>query len=229
MEKKSEVSGVVKQEVLDRITLELNSYKRKTEVLASLIEHMDMQRKGMENTVNLLEECQMRNSVVITGLLTDKKITKCIQQVDEFLSNMEVVIIDCFKLVVGEDKPVVITLESIQQKIRLFQGMANFKKLFTKENKQTVFINDYQPAGKCEQSIREKSIYRANEVDQSSKEEMELTRRGLKIKGSVYQRKLTAPDATKVLSYDKSEFANICDMVLDKGNIYSRLTMHTCI
>ena len=82
---------------------------------------------------------------------------------------------------------------------------------------QTFFINDFLPAEMKEQRRREREIFRANELDQSSKIKMTVGRGGLSIEGEQYEKKVKAPEAIKVLSYPDKELNEICAMKVNKG------------
>ena len=201
---------------------EFQEYKLKTDLLFSIVERLGCVTTELLNRIDTMEMRGMRKSIVIGGLKTDNRILKCIQQIEAFILNelgMETTIIDCFKLGFGENKPVVITVDSLQQKIKLFQSMDKYRKgkKLLKED-ITVYLSDFLPPESKETKRREREIFKKNEQDQSTGIDMNLTKNGLEIQGTQFVRKVTAPDSTKILSYQEEHLNKICNMKLMGGD-----------
>ena len=205
----------------NNIQEELNQYKAKTETLISVVERMGCVHQELQKRVEIMELRSMRKSVVISGLHTDNRIMKCILQVENFILKelgLEVTIIDCFKLGIGETKPVVFTLETLQEKTKIYQMMDKYRKAKALAKQEvTISISDFMPAELKEQKRRERDIYKTNERDQSTKISMNLTRTGLEIQGEKYEKRVVAPDSTKVLSYTEEQLSRICKLKLQHG------------
>ena len=175
---------------------DIGKNKMQLEILTSVMKFMGMKQAGLQEKLEMLEERNMRRSIVITGLETSDKVVRCIQQVDQFLAEtfrVKVVIIDCFKMGLGSEKPVIVTVENIQQKTKIFQVMSIYGKQFDKFNRQTIFINDFLPVEKKERKRKQREIVKCNEQDQSSKLTMSIERGGLKINGEMYQPRIQPP------------------------------------
>ena len=117
-------------------------------------------------------------------------------------------------------KPVVITVDSLQQKIKLYQLMDKYRKEKKRIKEEvSIFMSDFLPAEVKEQRRREREIYKANEGDQSTSVPMNITRFGLEIEGNKYQKKVVSPDSTKVLSYSEQHLEKICNTKLLCGEV----------
>ena len=167
--------------------------------------------------LNILEHRGMRRSVVITGLNTDEKMAKSIELVEKFVAEtleIEANIVDMFKLGVGRDKPVVLTLESMRHKSNLFQAIQGYNK----ENEDSgIFVSDYLPAETNERRRREKEIFKDNEKNQTSKVQMTMDRSGLKIQGQYYEKKIQPPKATDILKCNKQQIGEVFNLSTPAG------------
>ena len=94
----SEIAGLKK---------ELLQYKRRSEVMTGVVDHLGEIIDGIEKKVNTIDFRSMKRHMIIQGLETDAKILKCIMQVQHFLEHVldiEINIVDCFKLGAGSWK-----------------------------------------------------------------------------------------------------------------------------
>ena len=204
---------------------EVTQYKKKTEVLTSVVESLGNNQTEITNRLDMMELRGMKNSIVINGLRTDNKTLKCVEQVRQFISQEleeEVTITDCFKLGMGERKPVVIAVQSFMQKTMLYQAMDKYRKYCEEaEVDQEVYMSDYLPAEMKERRRREREIFRANENNTSTKIDMEITRRKLVIQKEDYVKKVTPPSATDILNYTEEEIDQVCKMEVKGGDKFT--------
>ena len=200
----------------------VQQYMDKTDLLTSIVERIGHVNEDLKTRLDLIETRGMRRSILVGGLKTDNRLTKYLQQVESWVTEeleAEITVVDCFKLGTGETKPVVITVESLQQKIKLFQAMDKYRKAKKQQDIEVkVYLTDFLPPEIKEQRKREREIFKQNENDQATSIPMNLTRNGLEIQGTMYTKKVVTPDSTKILSYSADHLAKICNMKLQKGN-----------
>ena len=204
---------------LAQLRQEVRIYKERTDILAGIVERIGVVQHQFDHKLELLENRCSRLSVVISGLQTGKKIIDCIVQIEDFIHNelmIEVVIVYAFKLGIGSEKPVVITLESLYQKTQLFRAMNAYRKS-PGQQAPPIYVSDYISAATKEKRRQEFDIYKSNEHDQSSKVNMKIYRNSLTIDGEVYKKKVIEPDSTKVLTYSEEHLNAICEMKLNQG------------
>ena len=185
------------------------------EVLASVLEIFGCMMSNMQDTVEDLQIKYMRLSLVIMGLKTGNERKSWMEDILSFVEEalgVEVFIVDSFKLGVGLDKPIVITVESIEKKLEIFQAIDKFRNA-KKKNKQkcTIFATDYLPPRAREKKRKEREIYKKNETDEATKEAMTWGRNGLTIEGKPYQKLISPPDAIKMLAADPKEIDSVFD------------------
>ena len=209
-----EIARDKKEQEEQKLLRELAKYKRKYEVMSGVVGHLGNIINEMDKKMDSMEMRSMRRHSVIYGLETTGRITQCIKQVEKFLTEslqIEITIIDGFKLGVGNDKPMVFLVDSIVSRATIFQAMEKYKKDWLKNEKtQGIFITDYIPAEMKEQKRKEKEIFRLNESDRGVN--MSIEKSGLKINGSNYKPIISPPDPTKVLSYTEAQLDSIYDM-----------------
>ena len=200
---------------------ELQVYKRKTQVLSGIVQRMSTMYEDLERKTDQLELRSMRRAIVITGLQTDDSVLKCMNQVYGFMEQhlqLDINIIDCFKLGNGKERPVVITVESIKHRAEVFYAMEQYKKqLQETDEEQTVFINDYLPAEIKERRRKERDIFKRNEKEVANKLPMTIGRGGLRIQGENFEQKIQAPDPTDVLNYTEEQLDQVYKMELKPG------------
>ena len=206
-------------------TRELRQYKRKTEILTGVVNQLGNMYTELEKKTEQLDLRTMHRSMVITGLSTDNKIAKCLEAVYSFIEDellvQDIDIIDCFKLGIGCEKPIVFTVGSITQRAVIYQAMEAYRKYIQEVDKDaipTVFINDYLPPEIKEKRRREREIYRGNEKDVTNKVPMEIGKTGLNVQGQKYTPVITVPDPTEVLNLTEKEIDKIYEMELKQGN-----------
>ena len=117
----------------------------------------------------------MRNAIVLTGLKTSRKKKDCITEVKNFLSQelgCSVEVDDVFYLSGESTDPMVITLESIQEKNKFFQNVGKLKYVTNEEGKP-FFIRAYLPPRMNQQRRRENDIHRQNQsLKEADRKEM---------------------------------------------------------
>ena len=202
---------------------EVSSVKKHNAILTSVVNRLGNLCGDLQRKVDQMEMRSMRRSVVVSGIKTEDKITMCQTAVEKYLeqklnlSEEHIQIIDCFKLGQGPFKPVVITVQSVQQKSKLFQENATYNKgIKTEENK--IYFNDYVPPEVKEERRREKEIYKQNEANQTTKSAMTLGRKGLFIQDEPFERKVISPAPTKILSSTQDEMDRIFSTDMPSGN-----------
>ena len=219
--KEAETTRAKDTEEVSKLRLEVSQYKQQMDMITSVVQRMSLINDETDKRLEMLETGSKRRMMVVSGLQTEGKIAKCTQQIEEFISqnlSLDVVITDCFKLGVGVNKPVVITLQTFQEKMDIFQAMEKLRERANKAKRRLdIFFNDFQPPQERERRRREREIYKDNEADQSTKLQMSISRKGLTIEGEQYTKKVEPPDAVKILTYSPEKLKQVCEMKIDKG------------
>ena len=173
--------NAIDNEEVVKLRRELDTYKRRSEIMSGVISHLGESLSNVERKIDVMEFRNMKRHVVISGLGTDNKIFQCMKQVRSFLVNtlrVQIEIIDCFKLGQGQFKLVVIQVESITDRARIFKAMEVYRKQCEdREAEQNIFINDYIPAEMKENKRKQKDIFRNNEKEGNNKAEMSIDKR----------------------------------------------------
>ena len=103
--------------------------------------------------------------------------------------DVDVEIIDCFKLGVGHNKAVVITVQTLQHKFEIFRAMKQLKQM-NKARRQNmdIFINKYLPPDANQKKKQERWIYKENSKNESTKKAMFSTRKGLMVDNKLFEK-----------------------------------------
>ena len=207
---------------IEKLKRELSQYKRRSEVMSGVVTKLGGMIEGISKKVDTIEMRNMRRHLVITGLKTSDAIGKCLKEIATFFMatlDVEVDIIDCFKLGKGPTKPIVIMVDSIASRATVYQSMEVYKTAcIDNEVEQKVFINDYVPAEKKESRRREREIFRENEKDVNNQVPMTIDRTGLRVNGDIYKPMIKPPDPTKVLSYTEQQLDTIYEIDVQPGD-----------
>ena len=110
---------------------EVSSYKYQNEILTSVVERLGNLFIDVDRRINQIDAKLIKKAIVFSGIETADNIVKCQSKVENFLTELgftEYEITDCFKLGLGTNKPVVITLSTMTQKLNILQEMNKFKK-----------------------------------------------------------------------------------------------------
>ena len=97
----------VKNQQVAELKQEVRKYQIKTEVLNGVVERLGALYVDMETKLENLELRQTKNSLVVNGIRNEGSALKCMERVRAFLSQdlqLEVNIVDCFKLGTGMQK-----------------------------------------------------------------------------------------------------------------------------
>ena len=207
---------------IDELRDEVCNVKKQNAVLASVVGRLGNMYVDLQKKVEQMETRAMRSSIVISGMKTEDKIVQCQKAVEKFIKETlkveNIEIIDCFKLGKGANKPIVIAVQSVQQKHELFQKNLEYNKEEQNKEREQIYMNDYVPLEIMEQRRHEREIYKENEANQSSNVTMTIDRRGLTVYGKKYEQKVSPPDSTKILSFDEKEIEDTLSMELPSGN-----------
>ena len=211
----------IESEKMRNLQMEVGLYKRKTEVLSSVVQQLGNLVIDLERKLDNVERRSMRRALVITGLESDNRQKKYFEQVAYMLYKMfgyEGVIEDCFKLGQGETKPIVAIVDSISDKLKILQEVNKYRKYCADNNEQQkIYVSEYLPAKLKETIRRERRVYRDNEKDQATKIDMSWAKNGLQVAGEKYKKKVTPPEPTKILTCTDEELDNVCAIELIPG------------
>ena len=128
---------------------ELALYKKKTQVLVGVVQHMSNEMKEIQTKLTDLERNMMKQTVVLSGyhLISTKK-KDCIEELQYFLDNAvkaEVTLVDYYEISVHRPGPVVLVLSNLEHKIKLLQKLKNLKG-YKNEYGKGYFLSEQMPA-----------------------------------------------------------------------------------
>ena len=192
----------------DQITAlkkEVEFHKHCTVILTEVCDRFSTEIAEIQTRLDNVELNSSKKMVIITGLfvISEKKVD-LIDEVSEFINDnmgLEITIDDLFTLGRNEPKPIVISLQFLQEKRLLLQNKAILKEA----GQSRVFINDYVPAMTQEKRKREKEIISmAKEVDAEYNRSTNITypKGKLTINGQMYKQKVVPPTPKELVDID---------------------------
>ena len=209
------------QDEVHKLKKEVELYKRKHQVMSGIVGHLSTIISDVESKMDIMDLRSMRRHLIVSGIETTGRITECTKKIEKVFAEkfeIEIKIIDGFKLGVGPKKPIVVLVDSIVSRAAIFQAMETYRKTCEEEDiAPNIFVSDYIPAEKKEKKRREKEILRQNQRDTSSTTSMTIEKTGLKVNGDAYKPRISPPDPTKVLEYSEAHLDAIYDTELTAG------------
>ena len=199
---------------------EVSAYKQEKAILTSVVERLGHLYSDMEKKVHQIESNQMKKSVVIYGIQSNESIPKCQDKVEKFfeklgIDNLEIT--ECFKVGTEQNKSIVVSLNTMSQKSRIFQEMNVYKKKMKEAGiVQGVFVSDYIQPQIREQRRRERNIHKES-VQQGAASNMNFQGAKLMIDKKQYQDRIKAPIATDILAMNEEQVNNICQTDIQDG------------
>ena len=226
--KAEEILNLRREEIEEAQELkkEVGELKQKNIVLTSVIGRLGSLFIDLDKKVERMELYGMKRSIVLGGLRTDDKMNKCVKQIQNFFKDVlkledTIEIVECFKMGLGPEKPVVLTVNTMEQKIDVFQAVGKYREMQKKRDKICkVFASDYQTPETREKRRQYQRILRENNDNESTKIDMELDRAGLKIQGVQYDQPVQPPPATKILRYKAEEVSEIFSIKTGAGESF---------
>ena len=194
-------------------------YKKKAEVLTSVVAGMSKNMAKMENKIADLEKQNLRKNVVFTGFYSSDDPMVRISQLQDFCKqtlNVEISIENLYFLGNKQPKPVVVSLATKLQKGNLLQAAKLLKDYRNRDGKK-YFICSQEPAELGEIKRRERDIYNRNKLSTAQKVEMSFFKGGLKIANETYRKKVKAPEPSDILQLSTLEIDQILQIKLTKG------------
>ena len=194
--------------------------KVKAEILTGTVSHLSQVIEDMGDKIEKIELNNMKRSAVLSGYDGSRKKDVCIRQVEELISQeigVEAEIEDVFFLNKDNPSPVVIMFSSLITKMDVMANSKNLKGLVNEEGKP-FFISHYLPVQINERKRRENAIMKENEnAEEEAKLEMTKVNGRLHINNVQYQKKLTVPTVSQILSLSKGDFNTVMTTSLKKG------------
>ena len=134
----------------------------------------------------------------------------------EFLScamEIEVAVDDYFLLGMNEPKPIVATLQSVQQKKLVMRN----KKLLKGKEDGKIYINDYLPAAIQEKRKRDDDVAQIG-IKMYGEEKVTYTRAGLTINGTPYRKLVTPPTPSEQINVESERMDKILRLSIQRGD-----------
>ena len=200
---------------------EVQAVQEKNELMNDVMIHSNNLIEDLASRLDGIEMSNARRSAILTGFYTSDRKHIMIQQVSQLFSDVlhtSLHIEDAYHLGAKQPKPIVITFNSAEDKVRLFQKKSLLNKVRNKDGGK-YYLNDYLPAKVSEKKRREKDIVKAVKSDpkQDDSNKVEYTKQGLKIGPSLYKKKVVPPDHTDLLKFSSQEIDAIMKIPIKKG------------
>ena len=195
----------------------------KAEIIAQVLDRIQHQLVDVTQRVENLELNNAKKAVVLTGLyLMNKNKEDNIVQLQTFFDNMcgiQIVVDDYFTMGLIEPKPIVIYLQTMEDR-RLLMKYKNLLKGIKNEDNKPYFVNEYLPAANQEKKRRERDIIQTNKEKENNdpdKVEIVYGKGGIIIQGEVYKKRVTVPLPSDLIDLQPDEIANLMRMPITKG------------
>ena len=192
--------------------------KQKSKVLTQVCQRMNSDMKDLEQRIENLELNNSKKMLIITGLNS--------QHVDRkemipflgcfFLENLglDLNIDDYFTLGSTVPQPIVIVLQSIQQKKEVLKVKKHLKHF---EGGRKVYVNDYLPPVVQDKRKREREVSSAA-VALLGEDAVTYTRSGLTIQGKPYRKMVLPPTPSEIINIDPSLLKKLFSKPTTKGD-----------
>ena len=198
---------------------ELEMYKNRTKVLSEVCERFYTEMKDLEKRVENLELSNSRRMLVITGLpIYSYKKADLILEVQQFIQQalgITAVIEDSFTLGYNTPRPIVITLQSVEEKREILKN----KNFLRHIKSAAIFINDYIPTTIQERRKKEKEVKEKAELCEA-KPTVEYVKGKLTIQGEHYRQKIEVPSPRELIELEKEDLERIQAIKTSKSPEY---------
>ena len=213
-----EINSVLEEESsnIKSVSDELNFWKMKSETLMEVCDRMNTEIADLTTRIDNLELNHSKKMVIITGLRMDHSLKKRegIHFLASFLQdNIRVcaAIDDYYTLGVLEPRPIVLILQSIEDKRNILQAKNNLKDL-----QHRIYINEFLPPTAQEKKKRETEIFTQFEKS-GMKEELSFGKGGLQIQRIPYRKRVTPPTPKQIVGLEPEQLDKILNIKSESG------------
>ena len=221
--KRDATKNNVKVSDVEALNTEICGLKQKNILLTGVVGRLGTVCMDLEKRLEKIENNNVKRAIVFNGIQTDDNMSKCAEQIMDFISNdlkieEGITMVDCFKLGRGPNKPVVINVATMDQKMLIFQEMDKYRESYKRQKRNCkIYANSYQLPELREKIRQERDIMKENSSDESTKIDMELGRTGLIVQGQPFTNPVKPPHSTEILKCNREEISEIFKVALGKG------------
>ena len=212
---------------VEKLQKDLKAAEMKNRILTEVVQQYDVRMSEIENRLNNLEINNTKKMVILTGLYASEDKKELIQQVKDFLGDnlgLSVPVEDAFQIGSYDPKPIVIVLQSMEDK-RMIMEYKSLLNRVTNQDNQKFYINDYYPAPTQEKRKRERAIYSVNKAlddEDENKMDMKFTKAGLRIQGEIYFKRVRAPTPKELIETSLDDYDAMMSVKMEHGRIIER-------
>ena len=196
-DRKLEVEEAIKtSEYIQKIEADLCFWKLKSETLTEICNRMSIEMSDLTTRMENLEMSTSKRMAIITGLSMDYTVKKDenISFLNSFLEGnvVAVRVDDYFLLGSTAPKPIVIVLQTIEDKKAVLAHKKQLNRVPDPVTNGKIFINDYLPHVAQEKKRRDQQIVNIMQ-DKGQSEKVSYIKGNIAIDGKVYKKKIAPP------------------------------------
>ena len=200
--------------------------KKYDKTLSGIVIRMHDEIGELRSKVEELEMDKCRNTMVLSGFVTDSNGRELREEMEVFFSQeltTEVDIVSFYKIGQQEPRPIVFSVDNSLQKRELMNNKSKLKEI-ENINGGLFYLNNYFPAAVNERRRREREIMKENySKDVEDQLDMKATRSGLLVQNELYKKKVTPPKPDAVLNLSIEDLDRILAIPLKKGKMISEM------
>ena len=216
---------------IKKISSEAAFWRFKSEALAEICDRLYTEVNDLTTRIENLELNNSKKMVMITGLHMDNDSNRKqgLAFLNLFINEMmeiRVNVDDYYTLGTGDPKPIILILQSMEDKRKIMRAKKFLQGIEDKGNQ--IFINDYLPPTAQEKRRRESDI-----VAEAAKygESTSYAKGGLCVNGLPYRKRVIPPTPKQIVETEPEELQRLINLQMKKGKPImqdqSRFTAYT--
>ena len=211
-----------KKEV-EKIDSELEFWKMKSEALMEVCNRMHTEIGDLTTRIENLEMTNSKKMLLISGLtlVQDSKKRETLLFLNDFINStlgLHIVIDDYYTLGAWNPKPIVLILQSVEDKRLILQNKSVLKNIPTSGGKP-IFISEYFPPTANEKRKRDQEI-RDQMADKGLAETVTYVRGNIAVKGEVYLKPITPPTPRELIDQTFEELEKTLQFKTTRGEVF---------
>ena len=219
---KHTVKQVIDQdEEIVQVKSDVAFWKMKADTLADVCNRMYAEISDLTTRVENLELNNAKKIILITGLKIPNDKDAAIAELAIFFlqaMNLEVNIEDMFFLGVSSPRPVVVILQTVDEKKRVMQAKSALKHVKAPITGGSIYINDYLPPTTGEKRRREKDIIKMTTPDDPEEEhEVTYSKEGLIVQGQQYRKLIQVPTPKDLINIQPEEMEKLMSLKMKRS------------
>ena len=213
--------AINESEKISKLQSEVAFWKIKSETMSEVCNRLFTEMGDLTSRVENIEFNNTKKKLIITGLplVQDSKKRETLQFLNDFLNTnlgIQITVDDYFTLGNNTPKPIVIILQSIEDK-RLVLDYKSYLKGYRNMNGKSVYINDYYPTVANKKRRREQKII-ATMKENGRPEAVSYVKGNMAIDGQVYVKQILPPTPKSLIDVTPEEMENILRAKTIKGD-----------